>query len=190
MRKADQSNADRRGDYARDHNAHFIQYCFVSSAYKENLCLNSGLNTRHHGLCRNQHSRNSFQLKENQCSDFKGMDDLLKDLPDANSHWATRAVTAIKYAPYSQDKRLSQVFCDRKNAAHLPGIARRSANLAKDSDRQFIAPQPSFRVMSPDPNTGALVVGRFARAGSYLWRWLSGLINKKKQACAYQGCQG
>jgi len=34
-------------------------------------------------LCRNQHSRNSFQLKENQCSDFKGMDDLLKDLPDA-----------------------------------------------------------------------------------------------------------
>ena len=46
-------------------------------------CFNSGLNTRHHGLCRNQHSRNSFQLKENQCSDFKGMDDLLKDLPDA-----------------------------------------------------------------------------------------------------------
>jgi len=83
MRKAGQSNADRRGDYARDHNAHFIQYCFVSSAYKENLCLNSGLNTRYHGLCRNQHSRNSFQLKENQCSDFKGMDDLLKDLPDA-----------------------------------------------------------------------------------------------------------
>jgi len=34
-------------------------------------------------LCHNQHSRNSFQLKENQCSDFKGMDDLLKDLPDA-----------------------------------------------------------------------------------------------------------
>ena len=46
-------------------------------------CFNSGLNTRHHRLCRNHHSRNSFQLKENQCSDFKGMDDLLKDLPDA-----------------------------------------------------------------------------------------------------------
>ena len=46
-------------------------------------CFNSGLKTRYHGLCRNQHSRNSFQLKENQCSDFKGMDDLLKDLPDA-----------------------------------------------------------------------------------------------------------
>ena len=38
MRKVGQSNADRRGDYARDYNTHFIQFFLISYTYLINWC--------------------------------------------------------------------------------------------------------------------------------------------------------